>query len=305
MEKDKGKSKILIWIMLIIIALIIVGLYLYKRNDTNTELSNNTQIIENDNSVKIVGLNEKYTELTKAAISVITEENSKLEYDLNNDEKKEIIRLETNKIESEYKTGNYTIYYNSNKIESYESIWKPTIYIVDLEKNDNLLDIVFAYTLDNNGFFGYDLFKNTGKGFTKIQYTYENVISNAEDTQKNYYEGRLFLNNNSKFVLLNNVEVYLDEIVSDKYFEINGNVANPKKIDISSITNYIFKYTEESEPTVFFSKTKEVDMENYTKLENNEEFVILEWVDNGNGMKVKLSTDSIGYIYPVHGYIAG
>ena len=92
MEKDKGKSKILIWIMLII-ALIIVGLYLYKRNDTNTELSNNTQIIENDNSVKIVGLNEKYTELTKAAISVITEENSKLEYDLNNDEKKEIIRL--------------------------------------------------------------------------------------------------------------------------------------------------------------------------------------------------------------------
>lgn len=337
MEEKQKKGKLIPLIIFIIILLVALGVsvaYNYKLNQElisfKTEVENEIKILNEENAkepekieevekedldqVEVIGLDTKYKELSKAAKRIltlgdnnyeITNQEKTLEYDLNGDEIKETIKLKTYipNNEAGENAPVCEIHYNNSTIFSSDFIYNPTIYIVDLNKNDNYLDLVLGYSLENNGFFEYAVFKNMGNILKNMEYTHAGVISSGDEVD-NYYEGRFYLNGENNFLLLNNVQIELNKIISNDFYEIKENKIINKSIDINTIRDEIFEFDKEVTNS-FFSETKKVNYDRYISLKKGQQFKIIDWIDDGNGMKVELSNGKIGYIYPVHGYLAG
>ena len=262
-------------------------------------------------SIEVTGLNNKFTELSKAAVKGYSTKSVKtIKYDLNNDGKEEKIQLKKSGNDG-YDQACVDMYYQNKKIDKEiyigyeEAIQDSNLYIVDLDKNDNLLDVIIAGFEDNNGFLYLNIYKNTGNTLKRINYKSDKTVS-ANGGENDNWIGRFYINSNNEFFELSNVEVCFDKVVTYKYYKIENNKAVSKKANIDKIKKETFKVLTDKEMIFYIDHKKfnyDKDYKNHKTFKNGNKVNILEWID-GNEIKAELNGKTI-YIMPAHGYLAG
>ena len=281
------------------------------KTDETVKTEEKKEEVEDKDSIKVIGLNNRFTELSKAAVKGYSTKSVKtIKYDLNNDGKEETIQLKKSGNDG-YDEACVDMYYQDKKIDKEiyigyeEGIQDSNLYIVDLDRSDNLLDVIIAGFEDNNGFLFLNIYKNTGKTLKRINYKSDKTVS-ANGEENDNWVGRFYINSNNEFFELSNVEVCFDKVVTYKYYKIENNKAVSKKANIDKIKKETFKVLTDKEMIFYIDHKKfnyDKDYKNHKTFKNDDKVKILEWID-GNEIKAELNGKTI-YIMPAHGYLAG
>ncbi len=270
--------------------------------------------IEEKNAVDVIGLNNKFTELSKAAVKAYNTKSSKtIDYDFNNDGKNETIQFKKSGNDG-YDEACVDMYYQDKKVDKsiytgYEEDLRSSnensnFYIIDLDKSDDLLDVAIAGFEESDDYIYFNIYKNTGKTLKKINYKSNKIVTANNDENYNW-EGRFYINSNNEFFELSNVELCFDKVVTNEYYKIENDKAVSKKANLNEIQKETFKVSTDRE-MIFYINHKEFnekDYKTYKTFKNEDEIKILDWIDE-NEIKAEMNGDTI-YVFPGHGYLAG
>ena len=319
LKEEKTKKDYTVWFIILIgvlvIMLVCAFVYIWKMNNriqdetiklgensnlnvTNEDLSNyqgvgdqyeNLETDEEDkDAVEVVGLETKYKELSKAAIKKIEigkdfSKSKEFEYDLDKSIKTNNVKIKI--IEDE----KVQIIYNSKKTEYY-TYDRDQLFIVDLDKQDNYLDIL-TYQFGDSADTTYTVLKNNGKSLKKINYSIDKMVIG---------EDRFYLDGNNNFFLQGDNDAYLDKVITKEYYTIDNTKAIMNKVDINQIMNEEYQIKENG---AYFSKNKNKCFIEYNpdkKLKKGTKLEILGWDTCQNVidiMKVKLEDGTVGYLW--------
>lgn len=262
-----------------------------KKKSVSTDNSTKTDSEDKD-LVEVVGLDTKYKELSKAAIKKVeigkdVTKNKAFQYNLRTDGKKENVTIKL--INDGEKIQ---INYGGNKKEVYSTYNMDNLYIVDLDNSDNYLDIVMVQLGDSYDT-DYRILKNNNK---LKEVTYGETVDYSKGVTG---EGMFYLDGNSHFLLLGDVESYLNKIVSRSYYTLENNKAIANKIYTNKIIAEDYEIGN-IENEANFSKNKcWIEYTPDRKLKKGTKLKILGW-DTCHGaeiVKVKLEDGTVGYLW--------
>ena len=305
LKKENGVSLagFVITILVIMLVIVVAGCVYLFNNPIKEEIKTQNSIIiqndekDNDNSINNIDLFEEGTlksdyrslkdsALLKISSEEITQKKEIYEYDFNNDGIKEKITIK--EIEEEYI---YSIYYEEQEL--FDSLYNFSIYVVDLNEEDEYFDLIISDICDGGGDTTYQIYKNYGTKLEELKYSSEKAITDDEKGEN------LYLNGKNNFILISDVESCLNDFAINTYYIIEDNgvynvkVESPKfekeyivKIDISFTEVY---------PDAWMEGKNGKQLKVGTKLQ------IIGWIDGPNNtpeiIKVKLDSGEIGYIF--------
>lgn len=275
-----------------------------KDDENVTEnLKSNETNISNDNRIKLLQFDSNFYNLEDIAKDYRKSEQIKnykdFEYDLDGDYTIDKITIELDRDANNEE--NYIFKLNDNIFA--ESFFSPEIYIVDLNKNDNSIEVII-YDDGPSDDPNYTIYSKQGSEMKRIE---------------TLYGFDLKIDTNGKIVIANLITDTIKPSVFDKYYEFtNGNI-EIHNADIKNIQNTTFSI-ESSDFVCFTEDLKNLDKyfeieSNYDeetklkkasieKLNSNNSFTILGFTDNQE-IHIKLSDGREGYAFHKNGHLAG
>ena len=251
---------------------------------------------EDKNAKEVYGLDTKFKSLSDVAVKKIEEIYNQdkvsinLSCDLNNDGKKEKI---TNK--------GSDIYLNGERIYKSEYYTIESIYVIDINKEDDQKELVLK-EIQDSGIVDIKIFN----------YSKDNKIKRIGSGYGSY----MFFDSYGRFIDLNVITSNLTPLLTAGYYQYNTTKINYKKIDLKNVSKqkFIIKGYNNDEnnycPYFIVKNEKEVDkIRNNMKLldkyliTKDKEITILS-LDNGI-LKIKLNDGSTKYVYSIGGWLVG
>lgn len=305
LKKENGVSLagFVITILVIMLVIVVAGCVYLFNNPIKEEIKTQNSIIiqndekDNDNSINNIDLFEEGTlksdyrslkdsALLKISSEELTQKKEIYEYDFNNDGIKEKITIK--EIEEEYI---YSIYYEEQEL--FDSLYNFSIYVVDLNEEDEYFDLIISDICDGGGDTTYQIYKNYGTKLEELKYSSEKAITDDEKGEN------LYLNGKNNFILISDVESCLNDFAINTYYIIEDNGVYNVKVESPKFEKeYIVKkeisFTEEY-PDAWIEGKNGKQLKVGTKLQ------IIGWIDGPNNtpeiIKVKLDSGEIGYIF--------
>ena len=258
-----------------------------ETENTKTENVATTTEVEDKDAKKVYGLDTKFKEISKAAIKSIytfeekndqvLEKNINYSYDLNNDGVKEKITGTARNLKFNGKT-----FYKADVEDRC-----PNIYIVDLDKNDNSVEIVLQ-TVSGTGAgdsIYYNIYKMQEGKIKELNYFDLVATKDFEDDIDIF---KMYTNSNGKFILVDQLQNNLTPMFTSEYFEISGYKVTSKEIDLSEISKEKFVISKSKDANYDNSECLMVKSEKELKTEGRK--------DNGNTKKFNITKDTEIYI---------
>lgn len=305
LKKENGVSLagFVITILVIMLVIVVAGCVYLFNNPIKEEIKTQNSIIiqndekDNDNSINNIDLFEegtlksdyrslKNSALLKISSEELTQKKEIYEYDFNNDGIKEKITIK--ETEEEYI---YSIYYEEQEL--FDSLYNFSIYVVDLNEEDEYFDLIISDICDGGGDTTYQIYKNYGTKLEELKYSSEKAITGDEKGEN------LYLNGKNNFILISDVESCLNDFAINTYYIIEDNSVYNVKVESPKFEKeYIVKkeisFTEEY-PDAWIEGKNGKQLKVGTKLQ------IIGWIDGPNNtpeiIKVKLDSGEIGYIF--------
>ena len=269
-------------------------------NKTTTETTENNSTPSKE-GIKLVQFDTEFYKLEDLALEYRTFGNIKnykdFEYDLDGDGTKDIITIRhSTKKENIYPDyiqtcDIYKIQLNGKNFmdtENGEIITSiDNLYIVDLNKNDNKIEVVF-------------------EGYGPSDDPHYIVFSKDGSTMKAIasMDGMDLMTDIQGTIVVDNLDRSITPKVYDRYYIMQNNKIEENKSDISKIKNIIFK----SDNLYFINGIDDAknNVNAQSVPENGEfEFNILEFKEQSGSLYVKLNDGRKGLLVRVRGYLAG
>lgn len=319
-----GKKRSIVLIVLVVILLLLVvglgGYIVYDNAFSKVEIngvkeeSNDSNKTDNkepykEEGIEIYNVGKGFKAMEEVA-EVIA--NGNVEYDLDNDGKKEKIEV------LKYYEGDYALNFKGLLIDDKEVLIDSSIvglferlYIVDLNKNDGVLNVVIELTDSIDGrSASYYLFDETQNG----KVSSDNYIGFAGAASA--FQAAILINGNGKIVSLDYFERAVSPKLSFEYLEYDG-IINRKKADLSNISSQEFVIGKSDLYYYTFEKNLDKVCEKYHSGHTMEESGIYMFekdtkikivkfnVDGRSAVEAKLENGRTIYIFPHSGYLAG
>lgn len=301
------KKKVIITSIIIIIAILLGtgAYYIIKNNKEETKENTKNEVYsqEKQEALNETSNNSKFTglkDITLEEYKVLDEKNNKdFNYDFDSDGKKEKLTIKDD-FKNNEESNNYLLQLNGNTID--KSKYYSIVYIVDLNKNDNQLEVVILQVgeSENSSYKIYAMKDN------KMQ------IMKFEDEMDMISGSEFFTNQNGDFYVKNNLfSLITPDIAYYKYKIENGNI-QIYKTDISDIADIRYSVTNNNE--LFFtedinnadkfmqivgdseSREEALNKSGMRYLDTKESFKILKFTEV-NELFVELDNNVQGYIF--------
>ena len=215
-------------------------------------------------------------------------------YDLNGDGKKDTILLKRESVyyDEDYRESIFSFRINGNEIKKINPF--TDFYVVDLDKSDKTMEIVFAYGLYAGDAMGptYVIYQMRGNTIKKLGEYYA-----AEEMK---------VNQKGKMVARNHIDKAFSPYIVNEYYELSNGKINNIKTLVKNISKIDFKTTKDAsdDSTVLFTTSKKnIGTENAKEIKKGTKFRILgsTFEKEVNTVRyVKLSNGTKGYMYTAH-----
>ena len=227
-------------------------------------------------------------------------------FDLDGDGRKDTIRLKNKRV-TEYGEL-YELQFNGKKFFEGEVTYADTVYIADLNKNDNTLELIVR-SMGPGDIARYHIFSKKGNILKEI---------NSDIYALYCYDNEMKIDKKGRIVVNENVLQYLSPKVFSQYYEFKNNKIKTKQLNLTKLKNIKFKTTYELLFTTnmknvwnFYKYEKEGDTDirdAYKRagiIEGKFKSFNILGVDENGAVKVKLKNGTRGYLFIVAGFLAG
>jgi len=207
-------------------------------------------------------------------------------FDFDGDGKKDTIRLK-NIGKDENGDRTYELQYNGKNFFKNAITYTEKVYIADLNKNDNNLEVIVETTELGDGV-RYIIFSKNNSKMKQIDEISSMYISNYE----------LKIDQKGKILLQDKITENISPKIYKEYYELRNNKITIKKLNLSRLNNIKFKTTNEM---IFTTSMKNIQKH----IEGNFKAFSIIGEDETGAIKVKLKNGTKGYLFTVAGFLAG